>query len=145
MKLLQRLQTGMRVDTTHSSTCRYTQKNLYVQMKKSIFHLQTFITWWKIIFSSLHFNSVKSIFTMNKNIGVSEKNFKIFFSFCWKMWNFLMIIIFRSDFFDIKIKFTWFLIMHKKNESQTIFHHENIDHWKIVVSVVKGYIYYTYY
>ena len=92
----------MRVDLTHSSTCRYAQKNLHVQMKKSIFHLQTFITWWKIIFSSFRFNSVKSIFMMNKNIDVSEKNFKIFFSFCWKMRNFLMIIIFWSDFFWCK-------------------------------------------
>ena len=86
----------------------------------------------KIIFSSLCFNSAKLIFRMNKNIDVSEKNWYIL------MWNFLMIIIFWSDFLGGKIKFTRFLIVHKKNESQTLFHHENIDHWNIVDCVVKG-------
>ena len=101
MKLLQMLQTGMRVDTTQSSTCRHAQKNLYIQMKMSIFHLQTFITWWKNIFSSLCFNSAKLIFRMNKNIDVSEKKFDV----KNLMWNFLMIIIFWSDFLGVKIFF----------------------------------------
>ena len=73
MKLSQMSPKDMRVDITYLLTYRHRQKNLHMQMKTSIFHLQTFITRQKIIISNLRFNSLKSIFTRNKNIVVSEK------------------------------------------------------------------------
>ena len=71
----------MRVDIAYLLTYRHRQKNLHMQMKTSVFHLQTFITRRKIIFSSLRFNSLKLIFTRNKNIVVSEKKLKFFSPF----------------------------------------------------------------
>ena len=71
----------MRVDIAYLLTYRHRQKNLHMQIKTSIFHLQTFITRRKIIFSSLRFNSLKLIFTRNKNIVVSEKKLKFFSPF----------------------------------------------------------------